>query len=337
MDLYNFVVDFLFPVTEFRSGVAPLVVAAIMAGVAAATGIAKGAATASDKGKKRNKRMLKEAESRLGKMQGDLEHGRGLGFEGGELDLIKRSQLDPVRSALTQGLERNQALLASSGGISGADVSRLRTETSRGIAGAAERAGLTAAQMQMAEKAKDEAALKGEINSTRQEIEDRHASLARRRAEVRNNVFDGIQKGASIMGGQLGSNPENQAQGVGAGSKVRLAGTTPEQQALMGGATGETAANVNAELLSRESARGSNEFLGIQDDGSVDDIMELPLGSDVGEGMLPAGADAEAAVATAQIDFPKATAAVAADPMLAEAVRQNPELFAILEDYLPDA
>lgn len=109
-----------------------------------------------------------------------------LGLTGTEREQLASSMLQPVRTAATQQQSMSDATLAATGRTSGADLSRVRTETGRTLGAAAEEAGRTVAQANLDRARQQEA-----------EIEQRLAFKAQRQAD--------LMEGASQVGSEIAS------------------------------------------------------------------------------------------------------------------------------------
>lgn len=125
------------------------------------------------------------------------EEGGGLGLSPEERRQRERQLLGPVRAAATAAQSRNEALLASRQGLSGADLARVRGETQRAVG-----EGTIAAQERiLSEDVQRESAEMAEIRQIQ-------ATLQARRDARRQQFLGGLGQAAGAAGQILGASPE---------------------------------------------------------------------------------------------------------------------------------
>lgn len=127
----------------------------------------------------------------------DLQARGQLGLSAKEQQLRQQQYVSPVKSAAMQAQERAEAVAAGAGQASAADLSRLRTETTREIAEGAQQA-----QMRMLEEDVQRQA------QQRAEIEQRMAAEEARGLERRRGVLEGVGQIAGAAGALAGQVPE---------------------------------------------------------------------------------------------------------------------------------
>lgn len=104
--------------------------------IAGGAGVLQGTATAltGRKEAKRRKERIKELRGQIARDE--------FGLDADERNLTERQLMDPVRAFATEQQSANEAQLAARGSVSGADLARLRQDTSRELS----RTGLDAAE-----------------------------------------------------------------------------------------------------------------------------------------------------------------------------------------------
>jgi hypothetical protein len=158
---------------------------ALTGGVGLAQGIAGAVKTKADKA---NEKRLRELE--------ELKENSLLGLTGTDWRVQERSLLAPVRSAAGETRARAEQIGAGRD-MTGADLSRLRTEQTTAIAGAGERAALTLEQKNLLKIAAQE-----------QEIRSREARMGERADQRKASVFEGLSDAAGAAGAVAGATPE---------------------------------------------------------------------------------------------------------------------------------
>jgi len=152
-----------------------------------------------------DKRREEELEKLLG-----LQKTGGLGLTGEERRLREQQLVTPVREVASQLQSRQEAAIGAGAGVSGAELSRLRQETGRTIAGAQQAA---ATQILEADIAKEQA--------QRAEIERRAADIEARKKERRASIFGGLSQAAAAAGEIAGAVPEAARAAGLAGAPIR--------------------------------------------------------------------------------------------------------------------
>jgi len=180
----------------------PLGIAASL-GLTGALGLAQGVANAlPTQTDKANKKRLEELTR--------LKQAGQLGLGGREEQLLSARLTQPVQQAAQQAQSRTEALQAASGGTSGADLSRLRTEQARTLSAGAQVAGAQVEAANLAAKRAQE-----------NEIEQRRAAVSQRKKDAINSIFGGATQAAGAAGAIAGSVPETlRSTGV-AGAAIR--------------------------------------------------------------------------------------------------------------------
>lgn len=181
---------------------------AVFAPFAVAQGIFQ--ATANDALQRENRKRLDELLRRE-------EAGR-LGLDAGEQQLLAGQFTAPVQQQAAAARSRAEQLASASGGVSGADLSRLRQEQQAQTSTAAQNAALQIAGL-------NEAARQSQL----QEISQRTALKSGLKADDIGAVFDGIAQAASASGQAFGAPPATFT-AAGAGG---TAFASPEEQQLV--------------------------------------------------------------------------------------------------------
>lgn len=151
-------------------------------------------------------RRNEEEAARLRKLQGLGEFG----LTAQEERIAHQGLIQPVKAAAQYAQSRAEATQASAGNVSGAALSSLRQETSRGIGEAQQRAALTVQQQDVAKQRAQKA-----------ELAQREAASEAARKERRASVFEGLSQAAAAGGSLLGAVPEvTRAAGL-AGAPIR--------------------------------------------------------------------------------------------------------------------
>lgn len=172
------------------------------AGTAAASGI--GQILGGRKQAKYNKERLDELLAR--RERGDL------GLSGEQEALLSRQLNDPAKAAAQQQQQRSELMeVATGGGASGADLSRLRTERARTVTGAAQNAALQIAGADEAARRQQEAEIEARFGARTARNQQNLAAITNAAAQTAGAVGQisgstpGAATGSTLWGSMFGS------------------------------------------------------------------------------------------------------------------------------------
>jgi hypothetical protein len=149
------------------------------------------------------RKAAKAREARVAELKGQIA-GDEFGLSAQEKGLAQRELLDPIRALATQRQSQQEATAAASGMVSGADLSRLRQETGRGLAEAATDAGERIARLDVETAAREEQAARSELAA-------QQAAQEQRRADILRGFLGPLAPAATVAGAMAGGPPEMRA------------------------------------------------------------------------------------------------------------------------------
>jgi len=179
----------------------PLLAPLALGTAAVGIGQAVQSVKANDELQKRNKMKLDQLLQR--------ERTGELGLSGTQKTLLDQQLNSPIAAMAAQGRERGEQLMAASGGGSGADLSRLRTEQARTVSDASQNAALQIA-----------AANEQRRQEERNEIEQRAAAQAAMKRDDVNSTFGALSDGLGAVGALAGMPPASQKLANAFGAKL---------------------------------------------------------------------------------------------------------------------
>jgi hypothetical protein len=145
----------------------------------------------------------RQRKTRISELSGQIARD-DFGLSSQEKGLAQRELLDPIRALATQRQSQQEATAAASGMVSGADLSRLRQETGRGLAEAATDAGERIARLDVETAAREEQAARSELAA-------QQAAQEQRRADILRGFLGPLAPAAAMAGAMAGGPPEMRA------------------------------------------------------------------------------------------------------------------------------
>jgi hypothetical protein len=148
-------------------------------------------------------KAAKERKARIAELEGKIASDE-FGLSAQEKRLGERELLDPIRAMATQRQSQQEAAQAAAGTVSGADLSRLRTETAQGLATAGVDAGEKLQRLDIETEAREEQAARGELAAL-------NAAKQQRTQDILGGFLGPLAPAAAASGALLGGPPEMQA------------------------------------------------------------------------------------------------------------------------------